>query len=233
MLHETTERPLPKRYDPWERVMSVICRRKLLAVTSRPASCGYNFSANQICTACFKSITLDAVEGPGALRKSSRGHHVRSTARVSSTTYAPHPITLISSSLECPPRALRHPRSRSFTHVCLATTSTRANMTLVSTAVTMGRRPTGLVALALAATNALVSAHPLCYYGPNRAVSTTAKATFCPNEEPEGFCCEPDEEAALEETFNAAAVSAGCQDIYKEVSLRVEAGLWFNICSRQ
>lgn len=75
--------------------------------------------------------------------------------------------------------------------------------------------------VALAASSALVAtAHPLCFYGPDRAVSMTSKATYCPDDQPEGFCCEPDEEAVLEAKFNAAAVSEGCKALYKEVSKR-------------
>lgn len=61
-------------------------------------------------------------------------------------------------------------------------------------------------------------AHPLCYYGPDRAVSFTAEATFCPNDDPEGFCCEPDEEDAVATKFaSAGTLSEGCDPLYKEV----------------
>lgn len=69
-------------------------------------------------------------------------------------------------------------------------------------------------------------AHPLCLYGPDRAVSTTAEATFCPDVQAEGFCCEPDEEAVLSEKYAAieGALSAECAPLYKEVSARCCVG---------
>lgn len=81
----------------------------------------------------------------------------------------------------------------------------------------MSSSPLAVVLAVLLASPFLARGHPLCWYGPDRAVSTTAEATFCPNEEPEGFCCEPDEEAALKATFQAARVGPGCAAIYKEV----------------
>lgn len=72
--------------------------------------------------------------------------------------------------------------------------------------------------VALAASSALVAtAHPVCFYGPNRAVSTTAEATFCPDDQPEGFCCEPNEEAALVAKYDAEDMSEECAALYKEV----------------
>ena len=59
-------------------------------------------------------------------------------------------------------------------------------------------------------------------YGPDRAVSMNAEPKFCPNHD-EGFCCEPDEEAAVKVDYDAAGVSEGCLDIYKEVSRRETA----------
>lgn len=62
------------------------------------------------------------------------------------------------------------------------------------------------------------SAHPLCFYGPDRAVSTTTDSTFCPNEMVEGFCCEADEEAAVMARYDeAGALSEACAPLYKEV----------------
>lgn len=68
--------------------------------------------------------------------------------------------------------------------------------------------------------------HPLCLYGPDRAVSTTAEATFCPNDDPEGFCCEPAEEDALSLKFDtiSGTLSAECAPLYKEVSWWLELG---------
>lgn len=75
--------------------------------------------------------------------------------------------------------------------------------------------------VALAASSALVAtAHPLCFYGPDRAVSTTVEATFCPDDQSEGFCCEPDEEAALVTKYEAERMSAECAPLYKEVGER-------------
>lgn len=74
----------------------------------------------------------------------------------------------------------------------------------------------------LASSSFLVAAHPLCFYGPDRAVSTDAEATFCPDENPEGFCCDADEEAALDTKYTAveASLSAECAPLYKEVRCR-------------
>lgn len=82
-----------------------------------------------------------------------------------------------------------------------------------------GRKVRATVLLTLGASSIyVVDAHPLCWYGPDRAVSMTAEATFCPNSEPEGFCCEPFEEQSLQETYEDTRVSAECQDLYKEVN---------------
>lgn len=62
-----------------------------------------------------------------------------------------------------------------------------------------------------------VDAHPLCFYGPDRAVSFTAEATFCTNQDPEGFCCEPAEEDALATRYASESLSAECAPLYKEV----------------
>ncbi|CAM9179985.1 unnamed protein product [Ectocarpus sp. 12 AP-2014] len=74
----------------------------------------------------------------------------------------------------------------------------------------MARSPSTRIASVAASSAALVlslpppgEAHPLCLYGPDRAVSTTAEATFCPDVLAEGFCCEPNEEAVLSEKYAA------------------------------
>ena len=52
----------------------------------------------------------------------------------------------------------------------------------------------------------------------------TAEPTFCPNDDPEGFCCEPDEEAAVIAKYDdAGALSEACAPLYKEVSRRETA----------
>eukprot|EP00752_Nemacystus_decipiens_P008421 g7527.t1 len=72
--------------------------------------------------------------------------------------------------------------------------------------------------LSLMAVPPAADAHPLCYYGPDRAVSFTAEATFCPDEDPEGFCCLPDEEDAVAARFaSAGTLSEECAPLYKEV----------------
>ena len=70
---------------------------------------------------------------------------------------------------------------------------------------------------ALASSALLSTAHPLCFYGPDRAVSSTTESTFCPNKQPEGFCCEPLEEDLLKTKLAAAGVSPACSPLYKEV----------------
>lgn len=74
-------------------------------------------------------------------------------------------------------------------------------------------------------------AHPLCFYGPDRAVSFDAEATFCPNEDPEGFCCNAGEEAKLQTKFESETLSADCAPLYKEVGLRmIVVSWWQNRC---
>lgn len=73
---------------------------------------------------------------------------------------------------------------------------------------------------AIASSALVVTAHPLCFYGPDRAVSMTADAVFCPDEDPEGFCCEPAEEDALIALYDAAAPSDLCAPLYQEVRKR-------------
>ncbi|CAM9587413.1 unnamed protein product, partial [Sphacelaria rigidula] len=62
-----------------------------------------------------------------------------------------------------------------------------------------------------------VEGHPLCWYGPDRAVMTSAEGNFCPNDQPEGFCCLPEEEEAIQTTYEMAVVSPTCQALYKQV----------------
>ncbi|CAN0083513.1 unnamed protein product [Ectocarpus sp. 6 AP-2014] len=90
----------------------------------------------------------------------------------------------------------------------------------------MARSPVTKIASVAASSAALIlslpspgEAHPLCLYGPDRAVSTTAEATFCPDVLAEGFCCEPNEEAVLSEKYAAieGTLSAECAPLYKEV----------------
>lgn len=78
---------------------------------------------------------------------------------------------------------------------------------------------TAAALLSLLALAPAAKGHPLCFYGPDRAVSRTVEATFCPNDDPAGFCCEPNEEAALASRFAAksAALTAECAFLYKQV----------------
>ncbi len=73
--------------------------------------------------------------------------------------------------------------------------------------------------LSLLAIAPATEGHPLCFYGPDRAVSMMAEATFCPNDDPAGFCCEPDEEHDLASKFAAESpvLSAECAPLYKKV----------------
>lgn len=86
--------------------------------------------------------------------------------------------------------------------------------------------------ISIAATTALVGAHPLCVYGPDRAVSTTTEATFCPNEEPEGFCCELEEEAALAAVYSEITVSEACAPLHQEVGYTRNYSRWLIWCMR-
>lgn len=80
-------------------------------------------------------------------------------------------------------------------------------------------RPATTVAsiLALASSALVITGHPLCYYGPDRAVSTAPGSKFCPNEFAEGFCCNASEEFALADKYTTAGVSEACAPLYKEV----------------
>lgn len=102
------------------------------------------------------------------------------------------------------------------------TTTTRRRRIMVRPAVVI----TSLAALASSAL--LSTAHPLCFYGPDRAVSRTTESTFCPNTQPEGFCCEPLEEDLLKTKLAAADVSPACFPLYKEVRNlhHIERGGW-------
>ena len=63
------------------------------------------------------------------------------------------------------------------------------------------------------------NAHPHCHYD-EREVDTTRELTFCSMDyATEGVCCTELEEAALEETYNAAVadLSTECADYYKQV----------------
>lgn len=62
-----------------------------------------------------------------------------------------------------------------------------------------------------------VRAHPLCYIDAANPV-LDATATFCANEEPDGFCCNASEEAALEATLDASGATGDCAAMYQEVS---------------
>lgn len=67
-----------------------------------------------------------------------------------------------------------------------------------------------------------VEGHPLCYLDATSPV-LDATSTFCPNDDPDGFCCTADDEAALQSTFLASGVTGTCADLYQEVCWRLAA----------
>lgn len=83
----------------------------------------------------------------------------------------------------------------------------------------------GVNALVVSAVAALalrvVHAHPLCYLD-DTSPALDATATYCPNDETDGFCCTAEVEDGLQTTLDASGATGGCADLYKEVNL-----LWF------
>ena len=65
-----------------------------------------------------------------------------------------------------------------------------------------------------------VLGHPLCYLDDSNP-SLEISATFCSNEEPDGFCCTADVESQLQSTLVASGASDDCADLYKEVNYPV------------
>lgn len=64
-----------------------------------------------------------------------------------------------------------------------------------------------------------VEGHPLCYIGdvdPSQGVTST----FCPNEEPDGFCCDAAQEAGIQTDFEASGATGTCGDLFQEVCAR-------------
>lgn len=78
----------------------------------------------------------------------------------------------------------------------------------------------GLVAVAaIASLSAKVGqAHPLCYLD-DSTPSLEITATYCANEEPDGFCCAEDVESELEATLGTSGASGTCAELYKEVNV--------------
>lgn len=76
-----------------------------------------------------------------------------------------------------------------------------------------------LVAVAAVATLSakVVLGHPLCYLDDSNP-SLEISATFCANEEPDGFCCAEDVESELQSKLEASGASGVCADMYKEVN---------------
>lgn len=76
-----------------------------------------------------------------------------------------------------------------------------------------------LVAIAAVATlsaKQAVLGHPLCYLDDSNP-SLEISATFCENEEPDGFCCAADVESELQSKWEASGASGECLGLYKEV----------------
>lgn len=74
-----------------------------------------------------------------------------------------------------------------------------------------------VAAVALSATNVVrqAEAHPNCAddFAPDLDVSSS----FCPNDNPDGFCCNAAQESSIETNYNLAQVSGRCAELYLEV----------------
>lgn len=64
-------------------------------------------------------------------------------------------------------------------------------------------------------------AHPLCYLDDSNP-SLEISATYCANEEPDGFCCAADVESELQSTLEASGASGDCAELYKEVGFHTD-----------
>lgn len=71
--------------------------------------------------------------------------------------------------------------------------------------------------IALTASNVVqqAEAHPNCVgdFAPELDISSD----FCPNDNKDGFCCDGNQEAAIKLTFDAAALTGRCAEMYQEV----------------
>lgn len=86
-------------------------------------------------------------------------------------------------------------------------------------------RVTGLVATCALSLAGVVRSYPLCYVDKSTPV-LDATATFCANEEPEGFCCDAVEEAALQATLGDSDATGVCATLYQEVGDRKDSSRW-------
>lgn len=99
-----------------------------------------------------------------------------------------------------PPHALQHTAGK------MASPSSRALAAVVA-------------AFALTATNVVqqAEAHPNCLgdFAPDNDVSSS----FCPADNPDGFCCTPQQETAIETNYNNAGATGRCAEMYQEVRI--------------
>lgn len=82
-----------------------------------------------------------------------------------------------------------------------------------------------LVAICTLILAGVVRSDPLCYADSSSPV-LDATATFCANEEPEGFCCDAAEEAALQATLGDSGATGVCAALYQEVGDRKDSPKW-------
>lgn len=85
----------------------------------------------------------------------------------------------------------------------------------------MGRR-TRRSMLAAAATMValpfLASAHQHCHFDArNPVVGFESEVGFCSNEDPDGCCCDTDEEMSVRTRYESASVSGDCAALHQEV----------------
>ena len=81
-------------------------------------------------------------------------------------------------------------------------------------------------AFALTATNVVqqAQAHPNCVG--DFAPDTDPSSSFCPADNPDGFCCTPQQETAIEANYNSAGVTGRCAEMFLEVRTKLETVHW-------
>lgn len=73
-----------------------------------------------------------------------------------------------------------------------------------------------VVALAAVSVVDIARAHPLCYLDDSNPLDSV-DSVYCPNEEPDGFCCSAEVEAGLQTTLEGSGATDTCAELYKEV----------------
>lgn len=71
---------------------------------------------------------------------------------------------------------------------------------------------------ALVAAVSIARAHPLCYLDDSNPLGSV-ESVYCPNEQPDGFCCGADVEAGVQTTVEGSGATDTCAELYKEVCI--------------